>query len=153
MGWPLQSCSLGMLLSSIISNESVYCIYNTRHFARYVQSTYFRIRLGVHSVEQVCVGASIGSVLGLLWSRLAQCFFRPCVYPWLCNSRLGRHFALADWGAVPDPITLQTALSRAASRCAGGMGAAAALKGDAALLAVARQLVLDLEGPNAVHSE
>ena len=51
---------------------------------------YSRVRLGVHSVEQVFAGAFVGACLGATWHWLGHVLIRPKLYPWIARSRFGR---------------------------------------------------------------
>jgi hypothetical protein len=51
---------------------------------------YSRVRLGVHSVEQVFAGACVGACLGASWHWLGHVLIRPKLYPWIARSRFGR---------------------------------------------------------------
>ncbi len=67
---------------------------------------YSRVRSGVHSVEQVLIGCSIGLAFGMIWTVLARTLVRPKLYPWLCASTLGRFLLATDYGCLDDPLLL-----------------------------------------------
>ena len=67
---------------------------------------YSRVRSGVHSVEQVLIGGSIGLLCGIAWTVLAQTLVRPKLYPWLCASTIGQLLLVTDYGSLEDPLQL-----------------------------------------------
>ena len=77
-----------------------------------------RVRLGLHSLEQVSAGLLLGGVLAACWDSLGKVWVRPRGYRSLRNSKWGRAILLTDWAAIPDPVELQHVLGAWASDAA-----------------------------------
>lgn len=63
---------------------------------------YSRIRLNVHSEDQVLAGALLGSFLSISWTLLGAFIVRPHVFPWIEDTWAAKWFLLKDSTIVPD---------------------------------------------------
>lgn len=73
---------------------------------------YSRVRLGVHSVEQVLAGAFLGALLGAAWHSCGQRWARPRLFPWAAATRLGRWLRVRDAVAVYDAQLIESETAR-----------------------------------------
>jgi hypothetical protein len=73
---------------------------------------YSRVRLGVHSVEQVLAGAFLGALLGAAWHSCGQRWARPRLFPWAAATRLGRWLRVRDAVAVFDTQLIESETAR-----------------------------------------
>ncbi|KAL5108857.1 Lipid phosphate phosphatase gamma [Taenia crassiceps] len=65
-----------------------------------------RIYLEYHYVNQVCVGALVGSILGCLWFYVVHVILTPH-FPWIVESKIGRAFMLQDFTHIPNIFTFE----------------------------------------------
>jgi len=65
---------------------------------------YSRVHLGVHTLEQVLVGAAVGSLLGALWGAWGRVCVWTHIYPLIERSAIGRRLYLKDCHALPSGV-------------------------------------------------
>jgi dolichyldiphosphatase len=73
---------------------------------------YSRVRLGVHSLEQVLAGAFLGALFGAAWHSCGQRWVRPRLYPWVAGTRLGQWLRVRDAVAVVDAQLIESETAR-----------------------------------------
>ncbi|CDI97393.1 dolichyldiphosphatase 1 [Echinococcus multilocularis] len=64
------------------------------------------VYLGFHYVDQVCVGALVGSVLGCLWFYIVHVILTPR-FPRIVESKIGRALMVQDFTHIPNILTFE----------------------------------------------
>ncbi|VDK39117.1 unnamed protein product [Taenia asiatica] len=71
-----------------------------------VITCYTRVYLEFHYVDQVCIGALVGSILGCLWFYVVQVILTP-LFPRIVESKIGRTLMLQDFTHIPNIFTFE----------------------------------------------
>ncbi|KAL5967418.1 Dolichyldiphosphatase 1 [Taenia solium] len=71
-----------------------------------VITCYTRVYLEFHYVDQVCIGALFGSILGCLWFYVVQVILTP-LFPRIVESKIGRTLMLQDFTHIPNIFTFE----------------------------------------------
>ncbi|VDM30558.1 unnamed protein product [Hydatigera taeniaeformis] len=71
-----------------------------------VITCYTRVYLEFHYVDQVCIGALIGSILGSLWFYVVHAILTPR-FPQIVESKIGRALMLQDFTHIPNIFTFE----------------------------------------------
>ncbi|KAL7060939.1 hypothetical protein AAHC03_09808 [Spirometra sp. Aus1] len=77
-------------------------------------TSYSRIYLGFHTLQQVCMGSVIGMIAGLFWFLLVHFILMPR-FSYITESRLGRFLMLQNLTSIPNVLQFDYLNARKAS--------------------------------------
>ncbi|KAK1426084.1 hypothetical protein QVD17_14752 [Tagetes erecta] len=100
-------------LGIILRSQMIVCVFVVWPLA--VLTMYSRVYLGYHTVGQVFAGASLGTVVGLVWFWLVNARIKK-FFLVIEESAIGRWFYIKDTSHIPNLLEFEYENARAARR-------------------------------------